>query len=651
MIYNTQTLEFDKIIIQLMAYAQSDAAKHKLSNLKPYLKEKEVVAKTKETTEARKILDNFGNPPICAMKELNKIIDLVERQACLTPEQLNHIGQFIAYCRRLKAYLKKAQSINVDLAFYDSSLMDVDLLYTEIERSIRNNAVDCYASTELKNLYRAIENANQQIKIKLDAMLKAKKEYFTDSFVSMRNNHYVLPVKKEYKHQISGSVIDISATGTTYFIEPSAISKLQAEVAQLLMAKNNEELKILYTLTSLVYENLASIKLNMQMMETIDFIFAKAKLSADMKAVAASINTHHTIKITSGKHPLLNQSECVPLDFEIGNGINGIVITGPNTGGKTVALKTVGLLSTMAQCGLHIPCKQADICMNNAILCDIGDNQSITENLSTFSAHITNIIGILNCATAESLVLLDELGSGTDPVEGMGIAIAILEELKNKKCLFIATTHYPEVKEYTAKTEGLINAKMTFDRESLKPLYKLQIGEAGESCALYIAKRLGLPKKMLELAYQQAYCRDNEHTIQKHDIDLSFINDAKEKLETITAPKLEKEKPKKQTSEHALKFNIGDSVVVYPQKKIGIVYQKANENGEIGVQIQKKKQLVNHKHLQLKTAATELYPPNYDFSIVFDTVENRKARHKMTKGHQEGLVIEYENGVNGNEYH
>jgi dsDNA-specific endonuclease/ATPase MutS2 len=282
--------------------------------------------------------------------------------------------------------------------------------------------------------------------------------------------------------------------------------------------------------------------------------------------------------------------------------------------------------------------------MNNAILCDIGDHQSITENLSTFSAHITNIIEILSCANNESLVLLDELGSGTDPAEGMGIAIAILEELRIKKCLFIATTHYPEVKDYTAKAKHLINAKMAFDRESLKPLYKLEIGEAGESCALYIAKRLGFPKRMLETAYKQAYCKDT--SLKSSAIDSSFIDDAKDLASTPSSPKLEKQKPPKQISERALKFNIGDSVVVYPQKKIGIVYQTANEKGEIGVQIQKTKQLVNHKRLQLKTAASELYPPNYDFSIIFDTVENRKARHKMDKGHQQGLVIEYENGVN-----
>lgn len=304
----------------------------------------------------------------------------------------------------------------------------------------------------------------------------------------------------------------------------------------------------------------------------------------------------------------------------------------------------------MAQSGLHVPCDSAKLTMNNSVLCDIGDGQSITENLSTFSSHITNIINILEQADEESLVLLDELGSGTDPAEGMGIAISILEELMQKRCLFVATTHYPEVKEYADKTEGMRNARMAFDRESLKPLYRLEIGEAGESCALYIAKRLGLPKHMLERAYQEAYCR-NDQTYKQNAPDISFLDTREQnqpqKSITTLKPKLEKAKSEKTiqvnpTSVRSQKFNIGDCVVVYPQKKIGIVYRKANEKGEVGVQIQKKKTLINHKRLQLKVPASEMYPEDYDFSIIFDTVANRKARRKMEKGHRPDLMITYD---------
>jgi dsDNA-specific endonuclease/ATPase MutS2 len=383
----------------------------------------------------------------------------------------------------------------------------------------------------------------------------------------------------------------------------------------------------------------------MEAMETLDFIFAKAKLSMDMKAVPAEMNTDRRIRIDNGRHPLIKPSECVPLNFQIGNGITGIVITGPNTGGKTVSLKTVGLFSLMAQSGLHVPCDYANLCMNNAVLCDIGDGQSITENLSTFSSHITNIIHILSNTGQESLVLLDELGSGTDPAEGMGIAISILEELIQKGCLFVATTHYPEVKEFAEKAKGLINAKMAFDRESLKPLYRLEIGEAGESCALYIAKRLGLPKRMLERAYEEAYQKDGNpkrHAPGKDFLDDAAVDPSGDAPSSAPVPRTQKAVEPKPVNTKSARFHIGDCVLVYPQKKIGIVFKLSDEKGEVGVQIQKKKEFVNHKRLQLKVAATEMYPEDYDFSIIFDSVTNRKARHKMEKGYQPGLQITYE---------
>jgi dsDNA-specific endonuclease/ATPase MutS2 len=279
------------------------------------------------------------------------------------------------------------------------------------------------------------------------------------------------------------------------------------------------------------------------------------------------------------------------------------------------------------------------------VLCDIGDGQSITENLTTFSSHITNIINILSCTTKDSLILLDELGSGTDPAEGMGIAIAILEELRQKNCLFVATTHYPEVKEYANQSNGLMNARMAFDRESLKPLYRLEIGEAGESCALYIAKRLGLPKHMLERAYLEAYCTDSEKA--PRILENNFLEDAAEtmpvpKIQPALLPQITKTKEPKPVSTRSQRFQVGDSVVVYPQKKIGIVFRSADEKGEVGVQIQKKKEFINHKRLQLKVSAESMYPEDYDFSIIFDSVANRKARRKMDKGFQENLEIVYE---------
>ena len=412
-----------------------------------------------------------------------------------------------------------------------------------------------------------------------------------------------------------------------------------------------------------------------------------------MKAIAVPISTQRKIEIINGRHPLLNAENIVPLNFKIGGAIKGVVITGPNTGGKTVALKTIGLLSIMAQSGLHVPVEGGCLTMNNYVLADIGDGQSISENLSTFSSHMTNIISILTITDDQSLVLLDELGSGTDPAEGMGLAVAIIEELVQRNCLFVATTHYPEIKELAKCTKGLVNARMAFDLQSLMPLYKLEIGEAGESCALYIAKRLGLPQKIIDRAGIAAYSNSadsganatgsssahsggnathsttNTGTISTTAGTCSLAHMHKTTYGSTTAGTCSpahahnstdgsttsgtcpsnadsdrRIKPKQAlplgVTARSSKFNIGDSVMVYPQKMIGIVFQTANERGEIGVQIKGKKIMISHKRLKLHVCASELYPDDYDFSIVFESVENRKKRHSMERKHDPNIIVE-----------
>lgn len=631
---NLLTLEFDKILSKLTEYAVSDSAKEKLSSLRPYLREDDARRKMDETTEGRKLFDYLGNPPLSSMQSMNDILLLCEQDGVLLPEQLTIVMQFITSCKRLKRYLERGNDLQLTLTSYSYSIDTLDALYEELNKSIYNNQVDDSASTDLRNIRRKIENSQVAIKQKLESLLRSKREYFTDSYVSTRNGHSVLPVKKEYKHQVSGSVIDMSATGSTYFIEPTIVSKLQEEISTLRIMEDNEIRKILYILTSFVTDSIEAIRTNMEVMINLDIVFAKAKLSADLDAHEVTVTTNNTIRIEDGRHPLLNQDECVPLTFHMDENTTGIVITGPNTGGKTVALKTVGLLSIMAQCGLHIPAKNTSvIAMHNMVLCDIGDGQSITQNLSTFSAHITNVIHIIKTASVESLVLLDELGSGTDPAEGMGIAISILEELRSIPCRFVATTHYPEVKEYVAQTEGLINARMAFDRESLRPLYQLIIGEAGESCALYIAKRLGLPDHMLDIARNYAY-KENApiEVVHKQVNPTSRAN---------TSVSLVKTKPK--NPDKTKKYYIGDSVIVYPQKILGIIYEpNPTSKGEIGVQIRGKKQLINHKRIKLKTPATELYPADYDFSILFDSVELRKTRHQTNRMYRKDTSVNIE---------
>lgn len=644
------SLEFDKIKDKLIEYTSTNRAKERFCNMLPFLSEAELLKNLKETTEARKILDMQGVPPISHVDDIKNMTESADRGELLTISELGQIRQFCTLCMRLKRYLKKSEDMDFSISLFGRGMTELDILKEEIERCIRNERVDEQASKELKDIRRKKDILSNKIRAKLESILKSKKDYFSESFISNRNGHYTLPVKKEYKFMVSGAVIDISSSGATYFVEPTAVSKLKDELTILEVSESNEERKILYMLASDVCSFKYDILLNLEYVEELDYIFSKAKLSYDMKGIEPAITTDRELLISEGRHPFLTKTDCVPLNIELGNNNRGIVITGPNTGGKTVALKTVGLFSIMAQYGLHLPCKEAKICMNSQVLCDIGDGQSITENLSTFSSHIKNIIKITESLDSDTLVLLDELGSGTDPTEGMGIAIAVLEELRISGCNFIVTTHYPEVKEYADLAEGMINARMAFDRETLKPLYVLEMGQAGESCALYIAKRLGMPDKMLETAYLATYNDFSKSRINTANNNNSNMNaDGNNSLKiTFREPEvkhkefaspIKKIKPEKLISQRAARFTIGDSVVMYPQKKIGIVFETANDKGEVGVQVKKEKLYVNHKRLQLKASAVKLYPENYDFSIIFDSVEVRKAKHDMSRKHMPGVEI------------
>ena len=607
-------LEFDKIRELLKEGASTERARERIDALVPILDQERAEAAIEETTEARKVLDSLGTPPSGSTQEVREIAQEAELGSLLGAGQLDQIRQFAVLCMRLSRYLGKCRDIAPGIAGYGAGIQDLSPL-------------------------------QDQIRLKLENMLRSSRSIFSESFVSNRNGHYTVPVKKEHKNKVPGTVIDASSTGATVFIEPSAISRLREELETLRIEEENEEKMILYTLSAMVADSAEAIRINLEYMEELDFIFAKGKLSVSMKASRPKLNTERRIRLVNGRHPLLPIQNSVPLNIEFGGSIKGVIITGPNTGGKTVAMKTVGLLSVMAQCGLHVPCEEAGLAMNAGFFCDIGDGQSISENLSTFSAHMKNVIRILEQTEEESLVLLDELGSGTDPAEGMGLAVAVLEELRGRGCLFMVTTHYPEVKEYGERTEGVINARMAFDRESLRPLYRLELGESGESCAFYIAKRLGMPQRILNRAEKAAYGtvagktskRPPEKTDPKPQQKAAASRIRPKRTEPDTG-----EKRRQRRTQIGKKFALGDSVMVYPQKKLGIVFAPANDKGEVGVQIQKRKIFVSHRRLRLHVSAEKMYPPDYDFSILFDTVENRKARHAMERKHVPGLEIRHE---------
>lgn len=662
-------IEFDKIKELWCTFAMTETAKKKIYQMEPYLSETELAARLRETGESRKMIEICGNPPVISMAGTNELLEIAERGACLSVEELLNVGSMLTGVSRMKQYLKKGISYEIPLAYYEENLESLEYVREEIAVTIVNEAVSDHASKLLKSLRMDIALAEDKMREKAEAAIRSNKKYVSDQFITMRSGHVCIPVKKEYKSQISGNVIDKSSTGNTIFLEPAAAARYYEELQYLRLEEENEVRRILYELTAQIAAETEVLKNNIKIMEKLDFIFSKGKFSLFYNGCEPQIISQREIHLVDARHPLMDAKICVPLQFSMEKGIRGVVITGPNTGGKTVALKTVALNCMMAQCGLHVPCKEARVFMHSNFLCDIGDGQNLSENLSTFSAHITNVLDILQSVNEESLVIMDELGSGTDPLEGMGIAVAILEELKNSGAFFLVTTHYPEVKGYAEKANGIINARMAFDKEQLKPLYQMEIGEAGESCAFYIAKRLGMPVRMLKKAAQEAYGvndksehegkpntesgYDTKHQVENRaehpvdDLKALFIEDAsKEQLKfqkyTPHVIRQKKNQKKPHSDKKVVKYHRGDSVMIYPDKKIGIVCQEVNEKGVLQVQMPGRKIWINHKRVKLQVAAEGLYPEDYDFSIIFDTVENRKLRHQMERKYVEGQEIRSE---------
>ena len=632
---NTEALlEFNKIKEIWKELALTEWARKQIDEAGPLMEETKVRARLRETTEAKKMMEVYGQPPLVSLEGVKEWMKTAKIGGCLTPEQLEGVERALAAVSRMKQYLNRGKAAGISMAWYEENLDSCEELRRSIHEQIRNSRVDDNASKFLKSCRMDMEREERAMREKADAAIRGNKAYMADSFSTMRNGRMCIPVKAEFKNRIKGTVIGQSATGSTVFLEPASAAR-HAEALELLkIQEENEVLRILYVLTGLVYDCQEIMEQNVRTMEKLDFMFSRGKLSFRYDGTEPSINLDRKIVLKDGRHPLMEKEVSVPLQFSVGEGVNGIVITGPNTGGKTVAIKTVALNCMMAQSGLHTACREADICMNSNFLCDIGDGQSLSENLSTFSAHIANVLDILKKAGKDSLVIMDELGSGTDPAEGMGIAVAILEKLKKSGALFLVTTHYPEVKQYADRTPGILNARMTFDKESLKPTYQLVIGEAGESCAFYIAGKMGMPEEMLKNAARAAYGSEELPEALRSQISENRL--AKERMGGIR-----KAKKTAGTGVKAPKYQLGDSVMVLPDKKIGIVCQPENEKGVLRVQLPGKKIFINHKRVKLHVPADRLYPEDYDFSIIFDTVENRKLRHQVERGKMiEGEIVE-----------
>ena len=620
------SLGFDQIIEKLKDQAVSAAARRILSETAPLMNEGLCRARMEETTAARRVMENTGTPPLAETEGTETGLTEALQGGMLLPAQLTSVARFCAAVRRLCRYLQNAQIHSAGIASWHTELPDLGSLEEDIDRSVREDAVLDEASPALRNLRRQREHTEQGIREKLNQLIFHHKKELADSYITQRGGTYVLPVQKRFQSQFPGRVVEVSSKGSTVFMEPSAVQSMRQELDRLLLEIDTEERRVLWELSDRVASEADALRNAVRVMTDLDVLFARAKLSMEMDACPAEITSERRIVLREARHPLLDRMTCVPLNLELSLPDAGIAITGPNTGGKTVCLKTVGLLTLMAQSGMHIPCGEGTVIgMMDRVLCDIGDSQSISQNLSTFSGHMTNVIRILQECSRDSLVLLDELGSGTDPAEGSGLAAAILEELLRRSCFFLVTTHDPQIKQWAEQTAHVISARMAFDRASLMPLYRLELGKSGKSCAIEIARRLGMDEGLLERARQVA------------DHGPGTGPESHSRFMRVPATRLQRLSVKTEGSFE--RFSMGDSVLLFPDKKNAIVYKPADDDGNVVIQLQGRKLTVRHNRLKLLVPASQLYPPDYDFSIVFDTVANRKAAHTMERKFDPDAVI------------
>lgn len=527
-------LEYSKIIELLSKKAVTDIGKEKCDNLLPSFNIKMIDKKLKETSEAVSLSLRIGNPPLIKLADFKSIATKIRIGAILSIKELLSTATILKNMREVKEYYKEHDFDNLFIiSDYFEALYSNLNVEKEIFRCIKSDEeLDDRASSELYNIRRHIVDAENKIKDKLNSIIHGanSSKYLQDQVITFRNDRYVIPVKQEYKSEVSGLVHDSSASGSTIFIEPTAVFNINNEIKELKIKEAAEIERILALLTQMVDPISEIIENSIESLGDIDFAFAKAKLALDMEAYEPKINDRHYINLKKAKHPLISKENVVPIDIWIGKDYKTLVITGPNTGGKTVSLKTVGLLTLMAQSGLHIPvAESSEIGIFENVYADIGDEQSIEQSLSTFSSHMKNVIDITNNITEKDLVLVDELGSGTDPVEGAAIAMAVLEHLKKSNCLTIATTHYSELKSYAMQTEDVENASCEFDVETLRPTYKLLIGVPGRSNAFAISKKLGLSETILQKANDFLTTESIKFEEILDDMELSRVKAKKQK--------------------------------------------------------------------------------------------------------------------------
>lgn len=582
-----KVLEYEKIKEKLKLHCVTFLGKDIVDNLAPSTDMDKIQHMLNETEEAYKLIFRIGNPPLSEIEQIDDYLKRASIGGAITPYGLIQISKTLKISRELKSYLLSQRELLKSELGLLLEIADQIVIIKTLESKINDtiiseDEISDNASAKLRDIRRKIRVKNDNIKDKLNSILNnlSTKKYLQDNLITIRDGRYVIPVKSENKSSVAGIVHDVSSSGATAFIEPLAVVELNNEIRELEIEEKKEIERILLEISQLVKENAEFIKTNQELIGFIDFIFAKAKLAIEENATKPELNNKGYLNFKKARHPLL-EGNVVPIDIYLGDDFNSLIITGPNTGGKTVTLKTVGLLTLMGQSGLFVPASDGSkLAVFEYIGADIGDEQSIEQSLSTFSSHMKNIVQILNEINKNSLVLFDELGAGTDPVEGAALAMAILNELKEKDIRVIATTHYSQLKIYALTTEKVKNASMEFDVETLTPTYKLIIGLPGKSNAFEISKRLGLPEKIIFNA-RELMTKENiefEEVLKSIDADRKAIQSEKLEIENLkkSLNKLEKELEQERT-----KMILEKEKIIAEAKQSAIeVLENANKQAE-----------------------------------------------------------------------
>ncbi|WP_024622272.1 endonuclease MutS2 [Metaclostridioides mangenotii] len=619
-----EKLQLNEVKEQVKMHCVSYLGRNLIDNLMPSGDINIVSRRLNENKEARTVVENSTHIPLEGLFNIMPVIDKVEKGMILEPIELIDIQDFLRGCRKIKKFMEEKEFYSPKLSSYSVNITELKNIEEEINYCIKGNKVDSNASNELKKIRRNIDTAESKVKERLNKFITSSvnKKYIQEFIITKRNDRYVVPIKASHKNEVRGTVLDTSSKGNTVFIEPESISKTSSDLILLLADESVEEYKVLSYLTELIFENIRQINLNIEVISEYDMVFAKAKYSQKIKGVTPNINNCGNINIKNGKHPLLVNG-AVPLNFVIGKDYRSLIITGPNAGGKTVTLKTVGILTAMAECGFDLPVdKGTEISVFDNIFVDIGDNQSIENSLSTFSSHIKNISYIVRKSNNTTLVLLDEIGSGTDPNEGAGLAISILEELYLKGCITVASTHYGEIKKFANSHPDFENAGMLFDPNTLEPMYKLTIGKSEDSNALFISKKMGISDKIIERA--KGYIDSREYSTKV--IERSKI--LKEK-ETSDSDNL--------VANTYLGYERGDRVKLLDKDEFGIVYNSVDKFNNVEVFYKDQFIAVNIKRLELKSKAADLYPVGYDLDSLFVDFKDRKLERGIERGSKKAL--------------